>query len=172
MKNLKIIALLLFLSFKSYGQLIVHDNAAIVEAIKHSEQAIKQTKEIEKQSKFAEQAIEKLEKVNSALSNAKLVFGIKKNLEYSFKILIHIPKLISTIKEPALKNKLLEDFQSINLDMSIIQELLKSSITSNVFRMSDAERLNTLSSLYDKSKNIKSDILYFYNKVSNITRYN
>lgn len=148
-KFLKATVLLLFLN-QSYAQMVVSDPKATAEAVRNGIA-------LEKQYKIAESALEKLEKVNSTLQQAKIVLAIKNNLQSSVVMIGETPALIQKV-HPKLRNTFYNRGNNNMLEVGMFQEIVISLLKPKALSMSDGERLKTLMDLYDKSKQLKSQV--------------
>ncbi len=156
----KIIAALFFVALNSYGQAIVNDPKAMAEAIKNG-------KEIARQTELATKALEKLEQVNSLLQNAKLIMAIKNNITATSQMLEETPRLIGKIRLEALRREYLKEGAALMVDTSILQELIMATIKPKSLSMTDGERLKTLMDLYNESKAIRSKVgMYKYSIIN------
>jgi len=140
------------------GQFVVSDPTSyeyLIQSIHTSTETLNATQE---ELKVAKDAVEKLEKVNSRLSQGKLVLRISDNISDMIKDLNEMPKYLAQIEDKDVKRAIKNLVESRIEQVDLMNTLIKDAITSSALTGGDFERLEFLMDMYDRTSSLRADI--------------
>jgi hypothetical protein len=149
-----IILLTSSLSF-SQGAMLVSDPVGYAQLVQNASNTLQTLKTAKESYEMAKDIYTTAKKVNDAFKSAKVCGQILDNLEGTYNNISSVPRLINSIEHSTIRKNLLRATDDLTADVDVFSELSATVVSDNVLSMNDAERLSAITSLYQKSKDLR-----------------